>query len=134
MQCRKLHYFGDVGEIYFEQPSINLIQSGLWSCSHLRTKLVRIETMAPSSDDPYFDAIRFTYKTESASVAQGGKPMILARLWIGSPKGGVTQTVNLLDSGTITSVKYSASTKRIKHFQLQSNKPMTHPIGNCLSE
>lgn len=90
MQCRKLHYFGEVGEIYFEQPSINLIQSGLWSCSHLRTKLVRIETMAPSSDDPYFDAIRFTYKTESASVAQGGKPMIIARLWIGSPKGGVT--------------------------------------------
>lgn len=42
--------------------------------------------------------------------------MIIARLWIGSPKGGVTQTVNLLDSSTITSVKYSASTKRIKHF------------------
>lgn len=73
--------------------------------------------MAASSDDPFFDAIRFTYKTESASVAQGGKPMIVARLWIGSPKaGGVTQTVNLMDSGTIISVKYSASTKRIKHF------------------
>jgi len=46
--------------------------------------------MATSSEDPYFDAIRFTYKTDSALVAQGGKPMILARLWLGSPRGGVT--------------------------------------------
>ena len=66
MECRKLPYFGDAGEIYFEQPSINLILSGLWSCAHLKPRLVRIETIG---DDEFFDAIRFTYQTESARAA-----------------------------------------------------------------
>jgi len=42
MECRKLPFFGDAGDTYFEQPSINLILSGLWSCAHLKPKLVRI--------------------------------------------------------------------------------------------
>jgi hypothetical protein len=82
-------------------------------------------------DDGFFDAIRFTYQTESARAVEGGKPMIMSRLWLGSPKGSVSQTVNILmDTGRITSIKYSTAMKRVKHFQIQTSKPMTHPIGN----
>jgi hypothetical protein len=114
MECRKLPFFGDCGETYFEQPSMNLILSGLWSCAHLRPRLVRVETVG---DDNFFNAIRFTYQTDSARAAEGGKPMTLARLWLGQPKGSVCQTVNLLcDTGRIQSIKYSTAHKRIKHF------------------
>lgn len=93
---------------------MNLILSGLWSCAHLRPRLVRVETVG---DDDYFNAIRFTYQTDSARAAEGGKPMTLARLWLGQPKGSVCQTVNLLcDTGRIQSIKYSTAHKRIKHF------------------
>ena len=30
LKCRKLDFYGDAGDFYFEQPSINVIESGLW--------------------------------------------------------------------------------------------------------
>ena len=46
----------------------------------MRPRLVRVEQFSESYDKP-FDAIRFTYTTESKNA--GGKPMTIARKWIG---------------------------------------------------
>jgi hypothetical protein len=62
LTCRKVGFWGSVGETYFEQPSMNLIQSGLWSCSDMKPRLVRIETFSSAYSDP-FEAIRFFYCT-----------------------------------------------------------------------
>jgi hypothetical protein len=35
-KCRKLDFFGALGDIYFEQPSLTLIESGLWCNSNER--------------------------------------------------------------------------------------------------
>ena len=79
---RKSCYFGSIGENYFEQPSINLIQSGLWSCSDLRPRLVRVEAWSERLSAS-IDAIRLTFCTESRN--QGGSRMTMARKWIGEP-------------------------------------------------
>ena len=44
LECRKLGFWGTVGENYFEQPHINLIHSGLWSCTDIKPMLSKIET------------------------------------------------------------------------------------------
>ena len=58
-KCRKLEYFGDAGDIYFEQPSIKLIESGLWSGASFLPRMSKIEII--SRNEKYIDSIRFTY-------------------------------------------------------------------------
>ena len=58
-KCRKLEFFGDAGDYYFEQPSIKLIESGLWSGASFLPRMSKIEIVSRS--DTYIDAIRFTY-------------------------------------------------------------------------
>ena len=65
-KCRKLDFYGDAGDIYFEQPSITLVESGLWSGSAAIPRITKIETVSESSE--FIDAIRFSYvKTEYTS-------------------------------------------------------------------
>ena len=62
-KCRKLDYFGDAGDIYFEQPSIALVESGLWSGSAAIPRMVKIEVGSESGE--FIDAIRLSFvKTE----------------------------------------------------------------------
>ena len=67
LKCRKLDYYGDAGDFYFEQPSINVIESGLWQASANSEgnlpRITRIETISRSSDA--IDAIRFTYSKQA---------------------------------------------------------------------
>ena len=66
-KCRKLDFYGDAGDIYFEQPSINVIESGLWQASANGDgnlpRITKIETISRSSDAS--DAIRFTYQRQA---------------------------------------------------------------------
>ena len=65
LKCRKLDFYGDAGDFYFEQPSINLIESGLWQAGNGNLpRITRIETISRSSDA--IDAIRFTYSRQVA--------------------------------------------------------------------
>ncbi len=59
-KCRKLDYYGDAGDIYFEQPSIPLVESGLWSGSAAIPRITKIEMVSEASE--FIDAIRFSYK------------------------------------------------------------------------
>ena len=73
LKCRKLDFYGDAGDFYFEQPSISVVESGLWQrvCSKDNNagslpRITRIETISRSSDA--IDAIRFTYTRQQAAV------------------------------------------------------------------
>jgi len=67
LKCRKLDYYGDAGDYYFEQPSMSVIESGLWhaSGSSALPRITRIETVSRSSE--FIDAIRFTYSRQAAT-------------------------------------------------------------------
>ena len=85
-KCRKIDFFGDCGDVYFEQPSINLIESGLWSEKTLRPRLFRVEIVSTAPENK-IDAIRFTYCEQTGRTsAGGGKTLTLARQWIGDQK------------------------------------------------
>ncbi len=126
LKCRKVGYWGTVGEIYFEQPSINLIHSGLWSCTELQPKLIRVETFAEKYGEPV-DAIRLTFNTESKRAAEGGKSMKLSRTWIGTPQGDYNNLVNITD-GQINKISGSSCT-RLGHLQFFTNQDTNYSAG-----
>lgn len=67
-KCRKMEYFGDAGDIYFEQPSITLIESGLWSGASFLPRMSKIEII--SRNEKFIDAIRFTYANYATDSPQ----------------------------------------------------------------
>lgn len=74
LKCRKLDYYGDAGDFYFEQPNISVIESGLWHAVNGNSlpRITRIETISRSIDA--IDAIRFTYSrlTSTAEESKTG--------------------------------------------------------------
>lgn len=99
-KCRKLDFFGDAGDIYFEQPSIQLIESGLWSGASFLPRMSKIEIV--SRNEKFIDAIRFTYANCTTDSPQptiydalndlnkhpklGLKIKQVSRQWIGDPR------------------------------------------------
>jgi hypothetical protein len=74
-RCRKMDYFGDAGDVYFEQPSIKLIECGLWSGSSFIPRMSKIETISRSLSS--IDAIRFTY---TSCVTDSPQPSVYQAL------------------------------------------------------
>ena len=58
-KCRKLDFYGDAGELYFEQPSIKQVESGLWKGNAAIPVVSKIE--AAFDNRGVIDAMRFSF-------------------------------------------------------------------------
>ena len=83
-KCRKLDFNGAVGDIYFEQPSMTLIESGLW-CNQNERNLPYLRQLCyfkstDFSGNEYINSVKCTY---IQAVGKGGEEKSSGRVAIG---------------------------------------------------